>query len=95
MAYNDGVQTSTMGLNIADSARSGGVARMNYETGIRQSDLRSASGMGAIDSGQIAAGLLSWAEAGGKMTLAQKQEEDAKKRIAAAELKKAKAEKRV
>ena len=93
MAYNDGVQTSTMGLNIADSARSGGVARMNYETGIRQSDLRSASGMGAIDSGQIAEGLMRWAEAGGKMTLAQKQEEDAKKRVAAAELKKAKAEK--
>jgi hypothetical protein len=92
MAYNDGVQTSTTGLNIADSARSGGVARMNYETGIRQSDLNSAGGMGGINPGEIADGLMKWAQAGGQMALASKQEEEAKKRVAAAELKKAKAE---
>jgi len=92
MAYNDGVQTSTMGLDIANSARSGGVAKMNYETGIRQSDLNSAGGMGGINAGEIANGLMRWAEAGGKMMTLQKGEEEAKKRVAAAELKKAKAE---
>lgn len=92
MSYNDGVKTSTMGLDIANSARSGGVARMNYETGIRQSDLNSAGGMGGMNAGELANGLMRWAEAGGKMTLAQKQEEEVKKRVAAAELKKAKAE---
>lgn len=92
MAYNDGVQTSTMGLDIANSARSGGVAKMNYETGIRQSDLNSAGGMGGINAGEIADGLMRWAQAGGQMMTLQKGEEEAKKRVAAAELKKAKAE---
>ena len=92
MAYNDGVQTSTMGLDIANSARSGGVAKMNYETGIRQSDLNSAGGMGGINAGEIADGLMRWAQAGGQMMTLQKGEEEAKTRVAAAELKKAKAE---
>ena len=92
MASNSGVQTSTMGLDIANSARSGGVAKMNYETGIRQSDLNSAGGMGGINAGEIANGLMRWAEAGGQMMTLQKGEEEAKKRVAAAELKKAKAE---
>ena len=81
MSYNDGIRTATTGLNIADSAKAGGVARLNYETGVNPNDLGNA--------GTIAQGLMDWANKGGEAAMARKQNEEVNKRIKAAEEKKA------
>ena len=81
MSYNDGIRTATTGLNIADSAKAGGGARLNYETGVNPNDLGNA--------GTIAQGLMDWANKGGEAAMARKQNEEVNKRIKAAEEKKA------